>query len=273
MTGRGDMEREKGEMISQGRTAEVFTWGENQVLKLFLKGFPAKDAEYEAMVTEAAHKVGLPVPAVQGTVKVDGRRGIIFERVDGPILTIAMVSKPWKFFKLTRFMAELHEMIHACEIPGLDSQREELETAIRERAPLQTDQREGLLKMLARLPDGNALCHGDFHPENILMTARGPIVIDWLTAKRGNPMADVARTSLILRIGTPPGVGAVLRRLMILGANMLNSVYLKRYAQFESFSREEINRWLPLLAAVRLVEAIPEEKRQLLAIVEAGLKA
>ena len=133
--------------------------------------------------------------------------------------------------------------------------------------------KETLLDVLEQLPDGNALCHSDFHPENIIISARGPIIIDWLTAKRGSPMADVARTSLVLRVGAPPGIGAVLRRLMLLGASLMNSVYLKRYAKFESFSREQMNRWLPLLAAARLAEAIPEEKKQLLAIIEKGLRA
>jgi thiamine kinase-like enzyme len=28
------------------------------------------------------------------------------------------------------------------------------------------------------LTPGTAPCHGDFHPENVLLTPRGPVVID-----------------------------------------------------------------------------------------------
>lgn len=46
----------------------------------------------------------------------------------------------------------------------------------------------------------------DFHPDNVLLAARGPVIIDWPDATRGQPLADVARTSLLLRLGgLPPG--------------------------------------------------------------------
>ena len=263
---------EKGKLISRGRTAEIFAWKDGQVLKLFLAEFPFSEAEHEAQITEAAHKAGLPVPAVEGVVEVEERRGIVFERVEGPIMPIVMVTKPWKFVRLARMMAELHAAMHSCEIPGLDSQRESLKRTIRDRISLPSHMKDALLGVLDQLPDGNALCHNDFHPDNIIISAQGPIIIDWLTAKRGNPMADVARTSLILQTGTPPGVGAVSRRLHILGGSLLNSIYLKRYAQFESFSGEQISKWLPLLAAGRLAEPIPEEKKQLLTMIEEGLR-
>lgn len=261
----------KGELIGRGGTAEIFSWKDGQVLKLFLEGFPLGEAE--ARITEAAHKAGLPVPAVKGVVEVEGRRGIVFERVDGPIMSIAMTSKPWRLLKLAGMMAELHAAMHSCEIPGLPSQREDLKTMVRDRVPLPSGMKEALLEVLAQLPDGNALCHGDFHPGNIIVSTRGPIAIDWLMAKRGNPMADVTRTSLILRVGTPPGVGAVSRRLINVGGSLANSVYLKRYAQLGSFSREEMGKWLPLLAAARLAEPFPEEKGQLLAIMEEALSS
>ena len=107
------MTREKGEMIARGRTAEIFAWKDGQVLKLFLEDWPVRtDAAKEAETTRAAHKAGLPVPAVEGVVEVEGRRGIVFERVEGPIMTIAMVSKPWNFVRLARMMAELHAARH-----------------------------------------------------------------------------------------------------------------------------------------------------------------
>ncbi len=57
---------EKGARIGRGRTAEVFAWKDNQVLKLFLEWVSARDVDYEARVTEQAHRAGLPVPAVGG---------------------------------------------------------------------------------------------------------------------------------------------------------------------------------------------------------------
>jgi uncharacterized protein (TIGR02172 family) len=262
---------EKGKQISRGRTAEIYNWKDGQVLKLFLEEHPFSWAEYEARVTEAAHKAGLPVPAVKEVIKVEGRGGIVFEQVEGPVMSKAVASKPWKLSHYASMLAELHARMHSCEIPGLPSQREYLKMIIRDRISLSVHMKEALLELLEQLSDGNALCHGDFHPGNIIISAQGPVIIDWTTANRGNPLADVARTSLILRVGVPPGVGAVLRRLMLLGASLLNSIYLKRYAQVGLFSPEEMNKWLPLMASARLAQTILEEKKTLLEIIEAGL--
>ena len=38
---------------------------------------------------------------------------------------------------------------------------------------------ESALEALDGLPDGNALCHGKFNLENVLISAHGPIAIDW----------------------------------------------------------------------------------------------
>ena len=166
-------------MIARGRTAEVFAWKDGQVLKLFLAGFPAKQAKHEAWMTEAAHKAGLPVPAVEGIVEVEGRQGIIFERVDGSSMLQLFKSKPWRIGQMARILAELHAKIHLCEMPELAPLKEDLRGAIQGQAELPGETKEAILSHLERLPDGNTVCHGDFHPDNILMSSRGPVVIDW----------------------------------------------------------------------------------------------
>ena len=266
------MSTEKGPMIARGRTAEIFTWGDNQVLKLFLDGFPAKAAEYEARVTGAAHDAGLPVPAVEGVVEIDGRTGIVFERVDGPTIAGPDLVKPWTRARYARMFAELHVAVHSCELPEAISQREQLEDAIRKAPGLPADTREAVLNALQQLPDGNVLCHSDFHPGNVIMSSRGPIIIDWMAATRGSPVADVARTSLLLRIGTRAGVGALARRISNLVGSRFYSVYLRKYLELRPVSRRQISAWLPVIAAARLAEPIPEEKKRLLALIEASLR-
>jgi aminoglycoside phosphotransferase (APT) family kinase protein len=42
------------------------------------------------------------------------------------------------------------------------------------------------------------LLHLDLHPANVLLTARGPVLIDWTNATDGPPDLDVALTAVIL---------------------------------------------------------------------------
>ena len=267
------MSTEKGPMIARGNTAEIFLWQDNQVLKLFLDWCPATDAEREARSTQAVHKSGLPVPAVEGIVEVEGRTGIVFERIDGPSMLGLVTSKPWKLFRLARALAELHAGMHSREVPELPSQRRRLERDIQREDVLPVNTKEVVLKALEQLPDGSAVCHGDFHPENIIMSSRGPVIIDWLDATQGNPVADVARTSLLFQTSELPPSSAG-RWLVNWTRRLFYSTYLKRYLQLRPASGEQIAAWQLPVAAARLDENIPpEEENQLLAFVEAKLKS
>ena len=267
------MPTEKGPMIARGRTAEIFLWKDNQVLKLFLDWCPAHWIEEEVRGTQAAYEAGLPVPAAEGMVEVEGRLGIVFERIDGPSMFGLVGSKPWKLFRLARVLAELHAEMHSREVPELPSQRRGLERAIQREDVLPVNTKEVVLKVLEQLPDGSALCHGDFHPENIIMSSRGPIIIDWQAAKQGNPLADVARTSLLFQTAevVPPFIAG--RWLINWVGGLFHSIYLRSYLQLRPASREQIAAWQLPMAAARLAENIPEEKDRLLALIEAKLKS
>jgi len=75
--------RPLGEPAAHGLTSEVYAWDETRILKLFRDGLPSEQVAYEARIARAVHAAGLPVPAVGDIVEVDGRRGLLYERVDG----------------------------------------------------------------------------------------------------------------------------------------------------------------------------------------------
>jgi len=64
---------------------------------------------------------------------------------------------------------------------------------------MNNDDKTFLYKYIKKLPEGNNLCHGDFHPENVLFENDEYYVIDWMTGMQGNIAADVARTEMIIQ--------------------------------------------------------------------------
>src|SRR5262249_39387897 len=54
------------------------------------------------------------------------------------------------------------------------------------------------LALLESLPPGDGLCHGDFHPGNVIMTAEGPRLIDWTWARRAGPALDLGHCHVVL---------------------------------------------------------------------------
>jgi len=134
------------------------------VLKLFRPGWGEGDARYEADKAEAVHSAGLPVPAVYGVTQAAGRFGIVYEEVIGRPLMESLQRRPWAVRETARFLADLHLQLHKARIPALPRVADRLTRAV-ERAPdLKAEHRAGLLTRLDRLPGGDAVCHGDFHP-------------------------------------------------------------------------------------------------------------
>jgi len=249
----------KGTIIGKGRAAEVFAWGNDQVLKLHKDPAAGAETEREFHSTAVAHKAGLPVPAVDRMVEVEGRPGIVFERIEGPTMSQVMLSAPLRLFQLAGSMAELHAAMHSCEVPDLPARRDRLEIGIRAAEALTQDMREAVLKALAQLPDGDTVCHGDLWPDNIIMSSKGPIIIDWSCATRGHPFADVARTWLLNRLTRVP-VGLPERKLIDSMRALFHSAYLSRYLQLRPGSRKQITAWLLPVVAARLHENATEEE-------------
>jgi len=264
---------QKGALIGHGRTADVFAWGEDRILKLYQAHMPVHLVEQEYRVTRAAQAAGIPAPATELLIEVDGRCGIIFERLEGPSMLKALAIKPWRIVEMARLLGELHARVHACPAPpDLPSQTQQIENGIQAAKNLPPEVKEASRAHLAQLPEGSSFCHGDFHPDNILLTSRGPVIIDWMTGTCGNPLADVCRTLLIFQTtALPAGSPIHLRFLARPFVNLIETIYRNRYLQIRPTSRQQIDAWwLPLMVArLREVEEYPKENRLLLTRIHA----
>ena len=254
--------------IALGRTAEVYAWGEQQVLKLYRDWCPPRWVDFEARIGRVVQDAGLPVPSIGETVEINGRRGLVYERLAGVSMFRTIVARPWTIIQFGRLMAEMHAAMHAILAPSdLPDQRDRLKGAIERAQPLPDDLWRKTLGILETLPDGDRLCHGDFHPDNVLMTPRGPIIIDWMTATRGDPLGDVARTVLLMTVGEPP-TGILIRLLTRLMRGRMRAAYIKRYFELRPDGRERLKQWLVVTYAARLAEDIKGELGQLIPFVK-----
>src|SRR6266542_5675830 len=98
--------------IAQGRTAEIFVWDDSHVLKLFRDWCPSDWVEYEARIAQAIYEAGIPSPEAGEIIEVNGRRGLIYERLDGISMLDDMNARPWMILKHARSLAELQVKIN-----------------------------------------------------------------------------------------------------------------------------------------------------------------
>lgn len=255
----------KEELIGQGRTADVYKWGDHCVLKLYADWCQADWADHEAWVSRMAFNSGLPVPEVIEELVLEGRKGIVFNQINGQTMLKIMGKEIWKLFELAGLMAELHAEMHEKKVPDLPSQRQRLIYNINRADVLDSSVKHAVLKALDALPDDTSVCHGDFHPDNILLSEKGAYIIDWSNAVSGHPLADVARTCIMLESKyLPPEMPFLLKVVVQCMRKIFNSLYLKRYMKLRHVTREQIDEWRLPVAAARLTEKVPGDEEQLL---------
>jgi len=252
------IDKDLGLPITSGRNADIYSWDDNQILKLYKNNnrWTSENIEYERRVSDTVHAAGLPVPAVGELVHINNRTGIIFEQVRGPAMTTWMVKKWWNISRYSRRMAELHFEIHSNSMDAdLHNQKELLGNKIKQSKVLTDKLRQKMLDELGSLPDGDRLCHGDFHPRNIIMTDHGETIIDWPNGSVGNPLADVARTTYLTMVRA----GNRQSRIPILtnAVRSIHNVYLKHYFTLNSGSEQEYKRWLPVVVAANVRRNMP----------------
>src|SRR5271169_6725298 len=139
---------EPGPLIGAGRSADIYALGADRVLRRFRTPY---DAQPEADIMIYLATAGYPVPTVYD---VDGP-DLVMERLDGPEMLADLARKPWRARKYGRILAALHDRLHEIEAPP---------------------------GLRAALGPGRAVLHLDLHPANVMLTSRGPVVIDWSNA-------------------------------------------------------------------------------------------
>lgn len=246
-----------GSLLALGRTSEVFAYGSGSVVKVLRAGVPQQWAELEAGFTEAVRQVGVPAPIARGLVEIDGRQAIVFERIDGASMWQTMQDQPAAASALATDLAEIQGQIQRVGVPaGIPDLTLRLCGKIEAAPQLRASDRRDALDIVAGLPRGAALLHGDLHPGNVLMGRSGPIVIDWFDAAVGHPLADIVRSSILLR---PPIDGAEVSHLPGGSPEQMTAIH-HRYAR--SFHElllpvaPQLPTWEAAIAAGRLSEGV-----------------
>ncbi len=257
--------------LGQGREAEVFAWADGYVLKLFWPEFSQADAELEAQLTQQVWLMGVPSAKVEDVLEMEGRWGLVLQWIKGVPLTDYIQTDPTRLRFAAQMLGALHRQLHNKAAGHLPSQRLHLMRRI-QTCRLPSELRVALLEHLERLPDGTALCHGDFHPENVLVGEEGVYVIDWPGAMRGNPLADMARTTLlVLYSELPPELPG--REEIMQKRELFYQTYLEHYQTFSGLDLAELKSWMPIVAAARLRDNIPAEEARLMQLIEEGLRS
>jgi Ser/Thr protein kinase RdoA (MazF antagonist) len=272
------MQGSLGEKIGEGVFAEVHAWAPGQVVKLSKPGIPNWVLQHEAQKTRAVSAAGGPAPEVLDEVTVDGRFGIVLPRFDGPTLRQATRNGDITREQAGAILATLCLAVHKTPPPPAAlSLRQAMEARLQfagSRSVLPERIITGvlaLIEQLEHLAHDDVLCHSDLHPGNVIMTAEGPKLIDWLGAARAPAGYELAQCHVLIAELDPEYADHPERETV-------NASLQAEYARLAGIAPAALTAamqpYLPIVRTFLLLGgARPEMRERLLQRVEATLRA
>jgi uncharacterized protein (TIGR02172 family) len=252
LKGRGK-QMKYGKIIGIGNTAAVYEWEESKVLKLFYEGYSKEAVEKEFRNAKAVENMYFPKPKAYEIIHCQGRMGIIYEAVIGESL-LHWVMRTNNVQECAAYMAKLHKSMIKNSISNVPCYKEFLKYNILEVPAVDSKKREEVLQILDKLPDGNTLCHGDFHPDNIILSDGQTMVIDFMNVCHGNFLYDVARTVYLMEF-TPVPKDIEDKEKLLQFKKTLADLYLMQM----NVTREMLKDYLSVIAFARLGECPNEQ--------------
>ena len=218
------------------------------VIKVFEEGYSKADILNEALNHARVEETDLQIPKLREVSKVDGKWAIFTKFIPGKRLSTLMEENPDKMNEYVETLVRLQLMVHEQSCPLLGRLKDKMHRKISQSAFGATTRYE-LHTRMEGMPKHNKLCHGDFHPKNIIIAEDNTAyILDWAHATQGNASADVARTYLLFHLQ---------------GMEEFAEKYLDTFCVLSDTAKQYIQKWIPIVAAAQSVEQNENEKELL----------
>ena len=225
---------------------------------LCIKVFNTPEYSKEGVLNEALNQAriettGLDVATIHEVTMVDGKWAIVLDYIPGKTLAQLMEENPERLDEYLNLFVDLQISIHEKRCPTLTRLKDKMRNKI-SLTTLDATTKYDLHTRLEGMPKHNKVCHGDFHPSNVIIRPDGsPCIIDWAHVTQGNASADAARTFLLFSLE---------------GKTELANKYLNLFCKKSDTARQYVQKWTPIVAASQSVKGNEHERQFLLSWVD-----
>lgn len=269
-----------GAKIGEGGCSEVFEWiNESKIVKLAKPNTCVTALKRELHNSRIAWDCGLPVPESFELVNIEGRPGIVLERIHGETILKRFVDRVTEHFKVeqkinafddyidARLTARLLFKIHSHSVMNMPCQREIIKNDILRSHYLNEDEKKAVIIQLDQLPMKQQLCHGDPNPGNILFKDDNEaVIIDWNNSSIGNPEADLAEYVIMIRYAIlPPNSPTYANDVLNETRETIIRMFMDEYERLAGIGYADVESWIVPIAARKLsADGISEEEKNFL---------
>lgn len=230
-----------GELVGRGAQAAVYA-RDDVAVKVYNAGYPKEYVFYEAAVMGFVEAAAIPMSKPYEVLDVNGQMCLKMSRVTGQSVNDMILGEPHRVQELMDDLVRLQMDIHARQIFMPVRLKPKLKELIAHNGHLDAARKQALLALCETMPDGDALCHGDFHGDNVLFHDGVYWVVDWIDAAKGDPLLDVCHSYVVHAFGGTEWA----------------EFYLARYCAASGTKREDVLQWLPIQAG-SMYGAIPDK--------------
>lgn len=219
----------------------------DKIIKLFNEDHPKSVILNEALnQSRVEENTNLNVPKLLEVSKIDNRWALVLENVEGKTIAELMEEDPANKNEYMRLFVEVQLVVLDNQVPMLSRIKDKFEKKLEDATNIDENTKYELMQRLQGMKNHDELCHGDYHPSNVIVKSDGSIyIIDWAHVTQGNAAADAARTFLLFSIDNE---------------EELAEQYLDLFCEKSKIPRSTIQRWIPIVAATQMTKQIPEEQ-------------
>lgn len=254
--------------FAKGATADLYAIDESKIFKCFHADKPDSSIDNEYDCSKKIEKYNLGSPKIYERIQNGNERGFIMEYIHGKNMLDEMFTHIDACEELMHSWINLHYRVNSIHTTEFADAHQIFTNRISWSSQLSVEEKKETLSLLDSLPKGNCLCHTDLHPGNIMITDSGLRIIDWCDVMNDSPLSDVARTMLLFTIVDFPS--EIDREKAKTFLNLGQEMFLSEYRKLYSFSNEELNNWIVILAAARLDSESEGNRKALYNIVKNG---
>lgn len=231
--------------IAERKTKTVYR-DNDKTIKLFVENYSKANILNEALIqSRVEENTDLRISKLIEVTKVDDRWAIVTEYVEGTPLDVLMKENPEKEDEYLDFFVNVQQEVLSKKVPLLNRIKDKYRRKLTSANNIDETTKYELLQRLEGMKNHDKLCHGDFVPSNIIIKDGNYAIIDWAHATQGNGSADAANTFLLLSME---------------GKQELAEKYLDLYCQKTGTEKKLVQRWIPIVAAIRIADGKEEER-------------